>query len=285
MATLFQVIFNGVSYGSTLALISLGLTLVFGIMRIVNFAHGAMYMLGAYAAFYAVEKFHLPYALAVVVAGTAMGLLGALLAVTIFRRFEGKLLEGAIASIALALLITNLAVVWFSGVPQSLEGPVGDAVVAIGSVKIIGQRLIILVVSLALLAGVGLAIQRTSWGRALRSVQQDPFAARVQGISVNRTGIQALALGGCLAGIAGALVAPDQVLLPSMGDAPLLLAFVVIIVGGMGSVLGSFIASMGVGLMNSSVSTYWSPEASTWVCFALVLVVLIVRPRGLFGHA
>lgn len=284
MIEILQVGFNGLSYGCTLALVSLGLTLVFGILRIVNFAHGAMYMLGAYAAYYLVELAGLPYSAAVVGAGIAIAALGAFLAVAIFQRFREKMLEGAIVAIALTLLITNMAFALFSGVPKQLIGSLDDVVLDFGGVRMIGQRLLIIVVAALLLGCLTLVIRNSKWGRALRAVQQDPYVARLQGIDVDRVSIQTLALGGGLAGIAGALVAPDQVILPSMGEGPLLLAFVVIILGGMGSILGSLVASLGVGLTISTISTYWTPTAATWICFLLVLFFLVVRPRGLFGH-
>lgn len=279
-----QVAFNGVSFGASLALVAVGLTLVFGILRIVNFAHGAMFMLGAYVTYYLTEEAGLAYFVAVLGAGAALALFGALLDVVVFRRFRGLLLEGAIAAIALALLIESIAIVVFGGTARRVDSPLSDTVVDIGDVHLFGQRLFIIAAAAALILLLRWFVSSTRQGRALRAVQQDPEVARLQGIDVDRMTILAFAIGGALAGLAGALIAPDQVLFPGMGQTPLLLAFVVIILGGMGSVSGALVAAMLVGLLQSAVTTYWVPEAAMWTSFALALLILTVRPQGLFGH-
>jgi branched-chain amino acid transport system permease protein len=186
-------------------------------------------------------------------------------------------------SIALALLITNLGWLGFSALPRTVQSPIDD-VVNIGGVHVLVQRLFIIVLTALLLVGLQVFVKRSRMGRAMRAVQQDPYAAGLQGIKVDRVVILTFAIGGVLAGIAGALVAPTQTLQPSMGEGPLLLAFVVIIVGGMGSIPGAVIASIVLGLTESTTSTYWTPQAATWLSFSLVIVVLAIRPKGLLGH-
>jgi branched-chain amino acid transport system permease protein len=273
-----------VSSGASLALVAVGLTLVFGILRIVNFAHGAMFMLGAYATYYLTEEAGIAYFVAVLGAGAALALFGALLDLAIFRRFRGLLLEGAIAAIALALLIESLAIVVFGGAARRVESPLSDTVVDLGEVHLLGQRLFIIVAAAALILALRWFVGSTRHGRALRAVQQDPEVARLQGVDVERMTVLAFAIGGALAGLAGALIAPDQALFPGMGQTPLLLAFVVIILGGMGSVSGALVAALLVGLVQSAVTTYWVPEAAMWTSFALALALLTFRPQGLFGH-
>jgi len=277
------VIVNGVTYAATLALVAIGLTLVFGILRVVNFAHGAIYMLGAYATYYFVVSLGVPYLVAVVGAGLAIALFSAVLAVALFRRYRGLLLEGAVMAIALSLLIEDGAFLGFGAAPRAVPSSF-DGVVDIGGVHVIAQRIFIIGVTAALVIGLQLFVSRTRMGRALRAVQQDPYAASLQGIQVDRVVTLCFALGGLLAGIAGSLVAPTQVVLPTIGEAPLLLAFVVIILGGMGSVSGAVIASLVLGMTQSVVSTYWTAQASTWISFTLVIVVLAARPTGIFGH-
>jgi branched-chain amino acid transport system permease protein len=146
------------------------------------------------------------------------------------------------------------------------------------------QRVFIIALTAVLVLGLQVFVKRGRMGRALRAVQQDAYAARLQGIKVDQVVALTFGIGGVLAGVAGALVAPTQVLLPSMGEGPLLLAFVVIILGGMGSVPGAVLASVGLGMTQSTLSTYWTPQAATWVSFTFVIVVLAVRPKGLLGH-
>ncbi len=284
LASFLQMLFNGLSLGATLALIAVGLTMVFGVLRVVNFSHGVLFMFGAYTTYFVVEVLGQGYFTALVVAAVVVASISAALGATVFRRFEGLLLEGAIAGILLALLLENVALVWFGASPKSVAGPFTD-VVAIGGVYLEGHRILIIAVAIVLVTALHLFVTRTRYGRALRAAQQDSFAARSQGIAVPRMLIMTFAIGGALAGAAGALVAPQQVLLPSMGQPPLLLAFVIVIVGGMGSVKGSLIAAGAIGLLQSGISTYWVPEAAVWSSFAVALCFLAFRPQGVFGNA
>jgi len=280
---LAQVLFNGVSAGATLALVAVGLTLVFGIMRVVNFAHGVLFMFGAYTAYYLTTEAAVPYLVAIVLSAVIIGAVSIVLDMAVFKRFHGLSLEGAIAAIALTLLLQNMAFLVFGGASRSIKGPLDGKAVQIGELTMQGHRLFIIGVAVLLVLALSYLVYRTSFGRAMRAVQQDPAAARMQGIEPNTMSTLTFGLGGALAGAAGALVAPEQVLLPSMGEAPLLLGFVAIILGGMGSVGGALLASLGIGIVQSGVSTYWTPQAAVWTSFGLVLIVLTFRPKGLFG--
>lgn len=284
IASFLQMLFNGLSLGATLALIAVGLTMVFGVLHVVNFAHGVLFMFGAYTTYFVVEVLEQSYFAALVAATVVVAAISAALAATVFRRFQGLLLEGAIAGILLALLLENLALVWFGAKPKNVAGPFTD-VVSLGGVYLEAQRILIIAIAVVLVTVLHLFVTRTRHGRALRATQQDPFAARLQGIAVRRVMIMTFAIGGALAGAAGALVAPQQVLLPSMGQPPLLLAFVIVIVAGMGSVKGSLIVAVAIGLLQSAISTYWVPEAAVWSSFAVALCFLALRPRGVFGNA
>jgi branched-chain amino acid transport system permease protein len=278
-----QVLVNGISYAASLALVAIGLTIVFGVLRVVNFAHGALFMLGAYATYYITASFEWNYFLAIIGAAIVVGLISVFVAAALFSRYRDLLLEGAVMSIALALLITNLGWLQFSAVPRTVKSPIDD-VIDIGGVRVLVQRLFIILLTAALLVGLQFFVKRSRMGRAMRAVQQDPHAARLQGIKVDQVVVLTFAIGGVLAGIAGALVAPTQTLQPSMGEQPLLLAFVVIILGGMGSIPGAVLASLVLGLTQSTTSTYWTPQAATWLSFSLVIAVLAIRPKGLLGH-
>jgi branched-chain amino acid transport system permease protein len=278
-----QVLVNGISYAASLALVAIGLTIVFGVLRVVNFAHGALFMLGAYATYYITASFKWNYFLAIIGAALVVGLISAFVAAALFSRYRGLLLEGAVMSIALALLITNLGWLEFSAVPRTVNSPIDD-VINLGGVHILVHRLFIIVLTAVLLVALQFFVKRSRMGRAMRAVQQDPHAARLQGIKVDQVVVLTFAIGGVLAGIAGALVAPTQTLQPSMGEQPLLFAFVVIILGGMGSIPGAVLASLVLGLTESTTSTYWTPQAATWLSFSLVIVALAIRPKGLLGH-
>lgn len=281
----FQVLFNGVSYGASLALVAVGLTLLFGVLRIVNFAHGVLFMLGAYATYYLTASAGAGYFLGVLGAAILVGLGAALLALVVFRRFHGLLLEGAIAAFMLAIILKGGALQIFGGSPRQVDSPISGAVFDIAGVRLGAQDMFIIIVAAVLMVALQVFISRTQYGRALRAIQQDSDTARLQGIDVDRVTVVSFAISGALAGVAGALIAPEQALLPTMGQGPLLLAFVVIIVGGMGSVNGALLAAIGIGVLQSAVSTYWAPQAATWTAFALAAVILAVRPQGILGHA
>jgi len=273
-----QALFTGLAGGATLALVALGLTLVFGVLRVVNFAHGALFMLGAYTCYACTEVAGIGYFPAILVSAAAIAAVSVVLALVVFRRFRGLELEGAIAAVALAVAIENAGIIFFKAVPRQVQGPLTQ-VVDLGSLHLPVQRIFMIVVAVALFGALSLFVARTHWGRALRAVQQDEEAAQLQGITVTQAMIVAFAIGGALAGVAGALVAPDQVLSPTMGTTPLLLAFVAIVVGGMGNIGGTLAAAFGVGILQSFVSTYWVPQAATWTSFAVVLLILAVRSR------
>lgn len=262
---------------------SIGLTLIFGIIRVVNFAHGVLFMLGAYATLYITETWGLHYFLALALVPLILGALGVLLELAIFRRFRGLLLEGAVVAIAVALLVENLSWQVFSSVPKKVEGPF-DGSFRIAGVIIGTHRLFVVVIALLLILALRAFVESTQVGRGMRALQQDPYAATLQGIPVSRLSALAFGIGAALAGGAGALMAPLQLLLPSMGSTPLLFSFVVIILGGMGSIMGALVASLIVGLVQSTVSTYWSPPAAVGLSFLIAMVILLFKPRGLFGH-
>jgi branched-chain amino acid transport system permease protein len=275
---LLQVLFTGMSAGATIALIALGLTLVFGVLRVVNFAHGALFMLGAYLCYWCTETAGIGYFPSLVICAVVIAALSVALALGVFRRFRGLELEGAIAAVALAVAIENAAILLFKAVPRQVNGPF-DQVIDLGSLHLPVHRIFIIVLTAALFLALHVFVARTHWGRALRAVQQDEQAAHLQGISTTRAMVVAFAISGALGGIAGAVVAPEQILLPSMGTTPLLLAFVAIVLGGMGNVTGTLIAALLVGVLQSFVATYWVPEAATWTSFAVVLLILAFRTR------
>ncbi len=280
---ILQALVNGLVTGAFLALMGAGLALIFGILGIVNFAHGVLFMLGAYAVLYFTETLGWNYFLALPAAGVVVGLFGALLYRAVFRKFRELMLEGAVVAIGLALLLESLAWEVFSGLPRTVSSPF-EGVLRVGGVTIATHRLFVVTVAVALIVLLTAFVRYSRYGRAMRAVQQVPYAASLQGIEIDRVSILAFGLGSMLAGVAGGLMAPLQLLLPGMGQSPILLAFVVIILGGMGSVGGSLVASVIIGLTLSLTTTFWTPQAAMTVSFLLAIVILLVRPTGLFGH-
>ncbi len=279
-----QVIINGVTLGTNYVLMALGFTMIFGVLRIVNFAHGEFYMLGAFFVLMAIVKFQVGYFLAVVIAVISIGLLGFLAEEVIFRRFRDKELEGMIVALGLSILIQNLGLVAWGPYDLSIP-PVFSGVLKIGSIFYPVERLMVVVLSFLLMAGFYLFLKRTKLGLAIQAIAQDTEIARVQGMRINRLYPLAFAIGTGLAAAAGAVIGPLFQLNPWMGIMPQVKAFIVVILGGIGSIPGAFLGGLILGVAESFVSTYASKAMADMLGFIIVIGILLFRPSGLFGHS
>ncbi len=278
-----QVIMNSIVLGLTLALMGIGLTLIYGILLVVNFAHGEFYMLGAVFIYYITSLTGLGYWVSAVLAILAVGVLGWVLEVLVFRRFHGDLIGGCIAAIALSIGIENITWEIWGPRTRAVAAPVGGETQIFGAI-LTNDRLLMAAVSLVTILVLAWFIKYHKLGKAMRAVSQDAEAARVQGISSMK--IMALAFGVAtgLAALAGVLVAPNTFVNPAMGSLPLTFAFIVVIIGGMGSVTGSLIASMFIGLQQNLTALWLGDQWSLGVAFLLAIIVLVVSPKGLLGH-
>lgn len=280
---LAQVILNGLVMGATIALMSTGLTLIFGILRIVNFWHGEAYMLGAVVVFYCVAQAKTGYILASVIAIAAVGMLGWTSDKIIFRRFHGNLMGGVIAAIALSIGFQNITWLVFGPRPKSVPSVVTGQLHIFGA-SLAKERLLVIIVSFVAISGLAWFIKYTKLGKAMRSVQQDSEAAITLGISARNICAVTFGIATALAALAGVVISPLYSINPAMGFAPLMFAFIVIIVGGMGSVTGAFLASYIIGLQQSFTSTFWGPHLAMAASFGLAMLILFLLPRGLMGH-
>ena len=279
-----QVVVNGLTLAGMLALMAVGLTLIFGILRVVNLAHGELFMVGAFASFFLTHDLDFPYLLSVPLAGLTGAAFGALLYFLVFRRFVGNLLGGAVASIALSVMLQSANALVFTGAqPRTVITPLTQ-VFEVGPAQFSSQRFLVAVSGFVVMLALFLFMKRSRIGRAMRAVTQHQYGALVQGVNFTVVSAAAFALGGGLAGLAGGLMAPLSTLGPTMGLNPLLASFVIVILGGMGSIGGAALAALIIGLQQSAVGTYWSPELSVVVSFALAFVILVVKPTGLFGR-
>jgi branched-chain amino acid transport system permease protein len=276
---------NALYAASYMALIAVGLVLIFGVMGVINFAHGELFMLGAYAvvAFYAGADF--PFLLAVAAGLLFVGAVGLLMERTMFRPLRDNPLGGLVASIGF-LMILQAAVSMGFGVRMEHVPPVTqDVIVFSEKVRLPVQRLWVMVAAVALLIALWAFLKRTRFGWALRASAQDPEAAALQGISINQTAKIAMFIGAGLAGIAGALTAPLISINPHMGHSIIIAAFIVIIVGGVGSLEGAVIAAVVYAFVHTFVTTFADGVIADIVGLSLMLLVLIVKPTGLFGTA
>lgn len=282
----FQVFVNGIMSGSILILVALGLTLIFGIMHIVNFAHGELFMLGAFGLWIFFAELHLPFFLSLLLSMVIIAGLGMIIERFLFKPFRGDLAPSFIVSLGLVMLLQTGALLTFGIEDQATPTPsYFQGLIHLGNVVLSRERLFMILISFILMAGVWLFIQKTKHGQAMRAVAQDADAAALQGISIDSTASLAMGVGCALAAAAGSLIAPIFYINPYMGAVPVMKAFVVIILGGLGSVGGAFIGGFIIGFVDSFGTTYLSAPIAAMMTFGVLVLTLIFRPQGFFGHA
>ncbi len=280
---ILQTVINAVYAASYMSLIAVGLVLIFGVMRVINFAHGELYMAGAYSVVYLYAGAKLPFLLAVAAGMVFVGLLGLVMERALFRPLRDNPLGGLIASIGFLLILQTCAVLGFGVRMQHIPPPTQDKLVFMEGVVLTLQRLSVILGTTVLLGALWLFLKRSKFGWALRACAQDPEAAALQGISMDKTARLAMFIGAALAGVAGALTAPLVSPTPAMGHAVIVTAFIIIIVGGIGSLEGAVIAAVLYAFVHTFVTTFYDGVIANIVGLALMLLVLIVKPTGLFG--
>jgi branched-chain amino acid transport system permease protein len=283
---LLQGVLNGVMLGLFYALVALGLSLIFGIMGIVNFAHGEMYMLGGYVAYYLFGIFGLNYFASMIAALILVGGLGALLEKIIFRPLTTRpqvALTSLIAGLGLAWVFQMLAVICFGEldkkVPSAFKGIISTAGIVISK-----ERLAAIIIGSFLILMLNLFLRRTKAGSAIRAVAQDKEAAAVQGVNVNRISALSFSIGCGLAASTGVLMAPIFIINPFVGSDVILKAFLVVILGGLGSIPGAMLGGLLMGFIESFGCLFFNVPTVNVLSFILILITLIVRPQGLLGR-
>ncbi len=279
-----QALTNGLIIGLLYLLMAIGFTLVFGVMRVVNFAHGEFYMLGSFVAYVCVTRFQLPFLAAVLATFIATLVAGWLIEVVVLKGFRGNELNGMISTIGLGMILQNGALLLFGPDPQSMP-PVAEGVVSLGPIMLPMSRLYVVAFSIAVLALLYLFLMHSKGGRALRAVVQDTEIASAQGIRSHLMYPLGFGIGVALAAVAGALMAPVFSVSPSIGSTPLLKAFIVVILGGLGSIPGAALASLLLGVVESGANTFMSSAMSDMLLFGFVILMLIFRPSGLLGKS
>lgn len=282
MTLFLQQVVNGVALGSVYALVALGLTLVYGVLKVPNFAHGALYMLSAYVVYVLLTGMEAPYVIAIVAAVLVTALIGAGMQLIVFRHLEGKSgVHMMIAALGVLFFLEGTAdVVWgpdFRPVPTPLDG-----VVRAFGVNITEQRVLVIVAAVLAMIGLYLLLKRTLVGMSIEALAQDREGALLVGIDARRVAVLTFAISGVLAAIAGSLIAPLVLVFPLMGAVVILKAFVIVILGGMGSVPGAIIGGYLLGLAETMAGTYVAFAFSELIAFALLVLVLVFRPTGLF---
>nr|WP_247884538.1 branched-chain amino acid ABC transporter permease [Azospirillum sp. OGB3] len=275
---------NAVVLGGTYALLGIGLTLIFGIMRVVNFTHGELYTFGAYMAYMLAGMMGLNFFMSLAMAALLGMALGALIEFTLLRPLKGADIDTTM----LVMIGAGIAMqageqlVW-GGVAKSVPSPFPTEPVVLGSVSVGMNRLFVLGVALLLLGGFYLLINRTKLGVAMRATFQDPDTAALMGVNRGLMYTLTFALGSGLAATAGALLGPIFVVTPTMGDLVALKAFAIVILGGLGNIPGATIGGFVLALAEEFGAGYLSSGYRDAMGFLLIIAVLIVRPQGLFA--
>ena len=284
MDQILNVLVFGLLLGGIYGLVSIGLNLIFGVVRIVNFAQGELVMFGMYGCYYAYAFLGINPYLSVLVVAPLVGLLGVAIQRLVIQPLHNESNMQIFATFGLLMLFQNIMLAVSRGEAFSIGGQVGADVLTVGDLRISVVRLVTLVATTLITIGLHLFLSRTIAGKSIRAVTQDKRAARVMGINVERTFLFTFGIGAALAGMAGALLTPIYSITPTVGGNFIMAAFAVVVLGGLGSVWGAYIGGLIVGVVEAFAGYYIDPALKNAIWFVIFLVVLIVRPSGLFGQ-
>ncbi|HEX5528389.1 MAG TPA: branched-chain amino acid ABC transporter permease [Methylomirabilota bacterium] len=283
---LFGQLLIGLINGSFYAMLSLGLSVIFGLLNIINFTHGAQYMMGAFVAYFLLQGVGLGYWWALLLAPIAVGILGVVLERVMLKRlYSLDHLYGLLLTFGLGLIIQGLFRNRFgsSGLPYAIP-PQLTGGRNLGFMVLPNYRAWVIVFSLALCLATWFVIERTKLGSYLRAATENPTLVQAFGVNVPRMITLTYGFGVALAAVAGVLAAPIYQVNPLMGADLIIVVFAVVVIGGMGSIIGSIVTGFGLGLVEGLTKVFY-PEASNTVIFVIMALVLLVKPAGLFGRA
>ena len=282
MELFLQQVLNGLTLGGVYCLVALGLTLVYGILHVPNFAHGAFYMAGAYAAFFLATRLGWSYWAAAAGAALAVALLSVLSERLVFHPLRNApYLHHMIASIGILLFLEAGAQAIWGADFQRMDTPY-DSILSLGGVILPAQRLLIIAAAFLLVVLLQLFLKKTITGAAIVAMAQNRDGAALVGIDANRVAMLTFAIAGALAGMAAVLYAPINLVYTSMGHLVITKAFVIIVLGGMGSVPGAIVGGLIIGFAEAFGAFYISTDYKDIIAFALLVLILSLRPQGLF---
>lgn len=278
---------NGISLGSIYAVIALGYTLVYGIAKMLNFAHGDVIMVGGYVIFYSMTSFSINPYLSVLIAVIVCTVLGIVIEKVAYKPLrQATSLSVLITAIGVSYFLQNSALLLFGEKPVNFTSVVNVPSISLfdGQVVITGEAIVAIVVSILIVIGLSLFINKTKSGRAMLAVSEDKDAAQLMGININRTISLTFAIGSGLAAIAGALLCSAYPTLQNTtGAMPGIKAFVAAVFGGIGSIPGAMVGGILLGVIEIFSKAYISSQVADAIVFAVLIIVLLVKPSGLFG--
>jgi branched-chain amino acid transport system permease protein len=281
---ILQILISGILLGGVYILASIGLTLIFGVAKVVNFAHGEILMLGMYLTFWLYSLFKLDPTFSIVLVVPIFFLLGTLMYLFVIRpSLNAPELTQVFATLGLSILLQNLALLLWGADYRTVKTFYSDSVVTISpEISISVSRVVAFVTSLLILLVLIIFLKKTYIGKAIQAVSQDRSAAMLMGISVKKIYMYAVGIGCACAGLAGALLIPQYYAFPTAGGSFILVSFVVVVLGGIGSIPGAIVGGIIVGLLES-ITGLFVPELKEASYFIFFILILIIRPYGLFG--
>lgn len=273
---------NGIALGAGYALLAVGWTVLLSAARLVNFSHGQMYMLGAFVTWWAMSSFGLPYFLAIPIALVAVGLVGFVMYVLMRKLVIAQnLVNLMLVTLAFGHILTGGASILFGGNPQQIASEAMKQRLYVLNTYITMQEVLIIIAAVVLYAATWFVLEKTRVGRTVRGVAEDPFLARLYGIDPGKVYAGVFVFSVVSAALAGALIGPRHPILTSMGFEEVIITFLVVVLGGIGSIIGGLVAGLGLGLFIALFGAYVSPAYAMAAAFAVLLVILVVRPQGL----
>jgi branched-chain amino acid transport system permease protein len=286
MSEILQQLLNGIIIGSSYALLAVGLTLIFGIMKIVNFAHGEFYMVGGVLCYFIASGLEINYFAALLLAVLGTMALGAVLERLVLRYLKDQPIDSTIiVTIGLSIFIQNVVLQMIGPVPRSIPNPFGHAPITLGPITFTEVQLFVIVVTGAVIAGLHILLRHSFVGRAMRATFSQRDAALLVGVDTDRTAAITFILGSGMAALAGALLGSIFLVYPSMGGAAVLKAFIIVIMGGLGNIMGAIAGGLLLGVAEGLVSGFISSDYSEAIGFVIVILVLLFKPQGIFGRA
>lgn len=293
MDIFIQLIINALQVGGIYVIFSLGLTLIFGVLKVVNFAHGEFFAGGVFISFLVMEQWDLAtilgvnimlaYFISFLLSIIIVGVIGYFVEMLIFSRFHGDLVSGLIVAVGLSMVLQVVFVIIFGSTSKNVSSIFKGTTTLLGG-TVANERIAIFVIALLLTIGLYVLVKKTKFGKAMRAISQDREAAELQGINYKSVARYGYVLGVVLAALAGVMVSPAVVADPFIGEGYLLKAFIIIILGGMGSIPGCILAGIILGFIESFGTFYFDLNFATILSFLLVMIMLLIRPQGLMGN-
>ena len=286
MTIFLQSLLSGILIGGAYALIGVGLTIIFGVMRIINFAHGDLVMLGMYASYFLFTLGNVDPFVSIVFVFPLLFLFGAILQKTVINKVLNALPQNQILlTIGIGLILSNTMMLLFTSDYRIISTTYSSGSFRLGEISVSTPLLLSFVITAAVTAALYWFLLKTDTGQAIRATAQDRDAAQLMGVNVRRMSVLATGIGAGLAAVAGSLISPTYYIFPQVGQPFTLKAFVIVVLGGMGSVMGATVGGILIGATESLAGAYISSGLKDLVVYVLFLLILLFKPAGLFGKS